>query len=280
MIINSRENNHQVSVAIEDYISFAKNLTDKEKALIADYKQWLPAVIIDCHAHCNLRKHVLDIDNRAYNHMLSTFPAFSLTDSARWNDFFHPGKKVLSLRFANVFRGVNHKKANEYLLEHSPQDDRVALYGLPNNADYTIKTMDHYRVSALKMYYSYLEPPAEEIYQFFPPRILAATQEKGVPIVLHLPTELSSCVSQVLRLVDDFPKLKICLAYIGLAESLSSDLERALTTLKQYRQIAFDTALVTSADVLEAAINLMEAERTKNNVWIRCTTSFDKINDL
>ena len=63
------------------YLAYAKSFTDKEKKLIREFEEWLPDVIIDCHAHCNLPEHVSSIDQRAYNHMLSTYPSFSLEES-------------------------------------------------------------------------------------------------------------------------------------------------------------------------------------------------------
>ncbi|PIR93383.1 hypothetical protein COT99_00960 [Candidatus Falkowbacteria bacterium CG10_big_fil_rev_8_21_14_0_10_43_10] len=148
----------------EAYLTHAKKFTDAEYSLIKDFVDWLPETIIDCHAHCNLPEHVCMIDDRAYHHMLSTFPSFSLEESKELQMLLYPGKTVRTLQFPKTFRGINHKVANLYLLEQSSNRDRIALYGLPDDIGYTVGMLDHPRVSALKMYYSYLEPPAKEIY--------------------------------------------------------------------------------------------------------------------
>jgi hypothetical protein len=158
------------------YLAYARNLTERETSFVTEFQSWLPEAITDCHAHCNLPEHFRWVGDQDYNHMLSTFPSFNLEESKEWHALLFPGKTVRSLRFPNVFRGIDHRMANLYLLEQSDAQDRVALYGLPDDCEYTIKMLEHPRVSALKMYYSYPEPPATEIYQYFPKIVLEAAQ--------------------------------------------------------------------------------------------------------
>jgi hypothetical protein len=109
------------------YLSYARRFTPLERVLIERYNEWLPRKIIDCHAHCNLKEHVNYVRKKDYNHMLSTFLSFSLEESHSWNVFFHKNKEIRTLRFPSVVRGVDHKKANLYLLNNSPRKDRIAL---------------------------------------------------------------------------------------------------------------------------------------------------------
>lgn len=243
------------------YLAYARSLNKQEQDLILEFQGWLPNTIIDCHAHCNLPEHVCSINDRAYNHMLSTFPSFSLEESNEWNELLHPGKNIHSLHFPNVFRGIDHKAANLYLLSQSDIQDRVALYGLPDDPEYTIEMLKHPRVSALKMYYSYLEPPATEIYQYFPKVILEVAQELDIPIVLHPPRSIAMCLDQIIKLVKDFPRLRICLAHLGLANNIVPGLAEAFTTIAAFPQIYFDTALVSSAEVVEMALRLVGSDR-------------------
>src|SRR3989344_2734915 len=161
------------------YLAHAMNLTEKECQLIDEFVVWLPQDIIDCHAHCNLPSHVRSVDERAFGHMLSTFAGFTLEKSKEWKEQFYPGKNVRTLRFPKTFRGVDHRQANLYLLRQSPAEDRIAVYGLPDDAEYTIGMLAHQQASALKMYHSYLEPPATEIYSYFPPDVLEEAQGMG-----------------------------------------------------------------------------------------------------
>lgn len=209
----------------EAYLAYARTFTETEQEIIREFAEWLPRMIIDCHAHCNLPQHVRWIDDRAYRPMLSTFPSFSLEESKEWHALLHPGKAIRTLRFPETFRGIDHRAANLYLLAQSPEHDRIALYGLPDDPDYTMEMLGHPRVSALKMYYSYLEPPATEIYQYFPKVVLEAAQKRNIPIILHPPKRITMCMGQILKLIKDFPRLRICLAHLSLTKQVVSGLE-------------------------------------------------------
>jgi hypothetical protein len=104
-----------------------------------------------------------------------------------------------------TFRGTNHRAANLYLLKQSDAQDRIALYGLPDDPEYTLRMfLEHPRVSALKMYYLYLEPPPTEIYQYFPKVVLEEAQKRDVPTVLHPPRKITECLDQIIKLAQDF----------------------------------------------------------------------------
>lgn len=229
--------------------------------MVREFEEWLPETIIDCHAHCNLPEYVRSIDQRSYYHMLPTFPSFTLDESRTWNELLHPGKDIQTLRFPKTFRGIDHRVANLYLLERSPIADRIALYGLPDDPEYTIQMMEHPRVSALKMYYSYLEPPATEIYQYFPRDILEAAQQRNVPIVLHPPGRITACLDQILQLVADFPKLRICLAHMSLTKQVVPGLEEAFSSIACHPMVSFDTALVPSTEVVSMALRIVGPDR-------------------
>lgn len=248
-------------IARDAYLSYAGNFNDTEHHLVDEFDHWLPTKIIDCHAHCNRPEHVRSVDDRAYYHMLSTFPSFTLEESKEWHHKFHPGKQIRSLRFPKTFRGIDHKAANLYLLEESPEQDRIALYGLPDDIQYTIGMLDHPRVSALKMYYSYLEPPATQIYQYFPPVVLEAAQARDIPIVLHPPKNIALCLDQILQLIEDFPRLRICLAHLSLTKYIVPVLGEAFAAIEQYPLVNFDTALVPSADVVSMALRIVGSDR-------------------
>ncbi len=245
----------------EAYLAYAKTLAEAEQGFIREFTEWLPPVMIDCHAHCNKPEHCHGIDDRAYRHMLSTFPSFSLEESKAWHAFLHPGKIIRTLRFPNVFRGIDHRAANLYLLTQSPEQDRVALYGLPNDPGYTIRMMSYPRVAALKMYYLYLDPAATEIYQYFPKVILEAAQERNLPIVLHPPQRITLCLDQILKLIQDFPRLRICFAHLSLTKQIVPGLEEAFLAISRYPQVYFDTALVPAPEVVAMAVRIIGTNR-------------------
>lgn len=245
----------------EKYLKNALSLTEEEITLMNFYSSWLPKDIIDCHAHCNLKDHFMYVEKRAYNHMLSTFPYFSLEESKKLRKLFFPGKRVRTIRFPKTFKGINHKQANAYLLDESTPDDLVAVFGLPEDYEYTIEVLSDKRAVALKMYHSYLDPPAKEIYEYFPKEILEVAQFLGKPIILHTPVRIDLCLNQVLDLIRDFPRLKICIAHLGLTKHVVAELEKAFSAIKPYAQVNFDTSLVPSSEVVKLALEKLGTER-------------------
>lgn len=251
----------KVTIKRDLYLQHSLCLTPKEISIIEDFSQWLPSEIIDCHSHCNLPDHVLEMDSTVCRHMFSTFPSFSLEESKAVKELFYPGKKVHTLRFPNAFRGINHRKANQYLVENSPRNDRIALFGLPEDVKYTISMLLHTRISALKMYHAYTNPPAFCIYDFFLPEILEVVQSLGIPIILHLPTKITQSLDDLLRLTADFPKLKIVVAHLGLTKFPSQKIVEICKELVDYPQIKFDTALCPSIDVVRIFLEIIGCDR-------------------
>lgn len=245
----------------EAYLAYALDFKPQERKLLTGFAQWLPQRIIDCHAHCNLAAHVRWIDDGTLNHILSTFPSFSLEESAQWHSTLYPNSEIRSLRFSKTFSGIDHKQANRYLIENSRPSDRIALYGLPDDIAYTVAALRHPRVSALKMYHSYFQPPATEVYQYFPKEVLETAQNLDIPIILHPPRIITKCQDQVVRLLGDFPRLRVVLAHLGLTKAVVPGLQEAYEALAQRNRIFLDTALVPSAEVVSLAIRYFGAER-------------------
>ena len=244
------------------YLKYALSLTQTECSRREQFSEWLPQEIIDCHAHSNLEQHVISMSERTRAHMLSTFPYFSLEESKTVQEMLYPGKRVRTLRFPKTFRGIDHRAANTYLLSQSGADDRIAIFGLPEDVSYTIGMLSHTRVSALKMYYSYWEPPATKIYEYFLPEILEEAQGRGIPIILHVPRIITTCKEDVTQVIRDFPRLRIVLAHLGLPMFLVPGLEETYTELASASENVFmDTSLNTSAEVIGAAISIFGTER-------------------
>ncbi len=252
---------HKLYQNREDYLRHAQMLTDEERGLITDFENWLPKNIIDAHSHSNLSEHVDDIPNEAFNHMLSTFPSFTIEESRVIQRLLHPSKSIRSLRFPNVFRGIDHKAANDFLLRHSTDKDRVAIFGLPEDIAYTVDALADPRVAALKMYYSYLRPPATKIYQIFKPRILEAAESTGKPIVLHTPRVITESFEEVITLHNDFPDLAISIAHLGSSKFDLPELQDAYDALAEGTNVMLDTALNPSLEVCVRALKVFGSKR-------------------
>jgi len=249
------------TVNSELYMADSLNLSMAELSLRDSYAEWLPNTIIDCHAHCGLQEHVEFMERKTYKHMLSTFPSLSLEQSNAMRPMFYPGKIVRSLRFAKTFRGINHRKVNSYLLENSDDFDRIALFGLPDDIVYTNEMLSHPRVTALKMYYSNVEPIADKIYEFFRPAILEVAQALGIPIILHLPHSYVECREDLRQMFADFPRLKISIAHLGPSDFLVDGLEEAFRESADYPYLNLDTSLNNSAEVIKLALSIFGSDR-------------------
>ena len=243
------------------YLQHSLTMKPQEALKVEEYAAWLPPVVIDAHAHAGLPEHVIDIPPKSYNHMLSTFPSYTIDESKKTHQLFHPSTEIRSLRFAKTFKGIAHIAANDYLLNNCPPGDRAALYGLPDNIPYTIDMLSDERVAGLKMYYSYLEPNATHIYEIFKPEILAVAEEKSVPIILHPPQVITNSIEDLLRLSADFPRLKVSIAHLGLSKFDIPGLQDAYSSLAEGTNFMLDTALNPSTEVTYRAINTFGVDR-------------------
>jgi hypothetical protein len=242
------------NIPTREYLEYSLQLTNTELQIRDEMMSWLPDIIIDCHAHCNPASLVGELDNGVRSHMMSTFPDFSLEDSKRVQAVLYPNKVVRTLRFANAYRGIDHRTANGYLLSRASELDGVALYGLPDEAEYTIGMLDHGKVQGLKMYYQYFNPPATTIREVFPPEILAAAQTQGVPIILHLPKMITQSVDDLCSVLEEFPRLVVVLAHLGLPHLPVPGLMAAYQRVAAYPNVFMDTSMIPSAEVTFMAL--------------------------
>jgi hypothetical protein len=244
-----------------DVMTYSLELNAIERVLRERFQSWLPDTIIDAHAHCNLGEHVLYREQKMFGHMMTTFPEYSLADSVASHEQFFPGITVRSLRFPQVFRGIDIKAANAYLLRQSPLTDRVALLGIPTDVDYTIRMLAHPRVSALKMYYIFFDPPAQTILQVFPVDVLAVAQEREIPIILHLPRVITRSLGDLLALLESFPRLRVVLAHLGLPHLPVPGLEEAYQRAAAHPNVFMDTAMIPSWEVVALALSTFGPSR-------------------
>jgi len=243
------------------YLSYAFELRPREIELIEKYGAILPETIIDCHAHSNPPNAVGELDQPTCEHMMSTFPIWTIRQSRQAQAKLLPGKRIRTIRFANAYRGINHRLSNEYLFDHATDDDLVAAYGIPTDLEYTIRILRGPRSCALKMYYWYSDPPAEEIYQFFRPEALEEAQSLGKPIILHLPDFLYLCADDLRRLLRDFPRLPIVLAHMALVEEEVPGLRELYAEFARYKTVVIDTAMNRSARLVRLALETFGPDR-------------------
>lgn len=251
-----------IEIDKDAYMRYALQFTEKEKQLQNMFMDWLPDVIIDSHAHILPEPFAPELlDSFEYGSIMSTFPSFSLEESDQAKAVFYPNKKVISARFLIPFRGAILKETNECIGNLPDSEGIPVLYCLPDDTEYTIREMESRRYVALKAYFSYFDPPATKIYQYFVPEVLAVAEEMGLPIILHLPSSINSCKDDLKRVIQDFPKLKIVLAHMGLADKPSPEISAVFREFAMYPNICMDTSMVTSAGIIKSGLDAFGSER-------------------
>ena len=246
----------------EKYRYRSMHLTAGEKQLQRVLEQELPGEIIDVHTHCNLADHVQELPPSTANLPMATFAHYSLPEARRTRNFLWRGRNVRSLRFANAFKGIDHRGANSYLRENCELfGDEFVAYGLPDDLPYSTSLLRTPGCRALKVYHRYFDPPATSIAEILPGPLLAAAEEAGIPVILHLPLPPSLSAPELTSVIDRYPDLNVVLAHIGTARSENSADLASLQSLAIYPRISLDTALVTDRLVLAKSISAFGYER-------------------
>lgn len=214
----------------------AFSLSEKEIELSSSLTERLPRIVIDAHLHCAYSSDVLEMSDKAYGHMISTFPFFTCEESQMMNILFYPSVEIRSLRFGMVFKGVDFEKMNNSLVQHALPGDRVALYGTLDNPDYVINELSTGKFAALKMYYSYPEENAKTIIGTFSKKILRFVEAQKIPIICHLPFSLDEEVEDILELQQAFPNLRMTICHLG-----STEVHHGERTTESFRMIGKNT---------------------------------------
>lgn len=248
-------------VSGKDYIGDSLLFSRQEETLRDELLSWMPTSIIDVHTHANGSDAVEDLSEKALNCVYSSFPDFSLEDSNLLKQAFFGSISRQCLRFANPYKGINHRLANQYLVSNQPQGDLIALCAIPDDIGYTLDEIRSGRYVAVKSYPSFFEPSAKYVRDFFPNEILTVVELRSLPIILHLPVPLDQCIAEIVQVCDAYPRLQIILAHAGRIQTAGPGTIAALTVIKKLENIVFDTSMVTSTEVLGAILSELGAHR-------------------
>ncbi|MDB5159989.1 MAG: hypothetical protein JWO99_252 [Candidatus Saccharibacteria bacterium] len=247
------------------YFAHSMKPMDYEVAFIDELNKELPSSIIDAHVHASEEDH-FDITKAQtiLDKSASTFPETTIEQSQQIDALLHPGMSVRKLRFAHAFRGIDHKAVNDYLIEQSPVQDRVALFGVSENdeeIEYTREELLSGKYSALKMYYCSTAEEKKNLYEYFPPQVLEIAEKVAVPIILHLPKTVSKSMDEIRMLVQDYPNLRIMLAHAGVTWTLPTDFDTTMAEIAGYKNITVDTSGVTNSAIIRATLAHLGPQR-------------------
>lgn len=225
----------------------------------------LPTSIIDVHVHAAEADH-FDVSQAQsiLDKSASTFPETTIEQSRQLDALLHPGIEVRKLRFAHAFKGIAHRAVNTYLLENSPEQDRVALFGVSENEEeieYTREELRSEQYSGLKMYYCSTSEEKSELYDYFPKEVLEVAEEVDVPVILHLPKTISRSMDEIRALTHDFPNLRVMLAHIGVTWTYPANFPKTMAEVASYKNVTVDTSGVTDPSIIETALEHLGPER-------------------
>jgi len=225
----------------------------------------LPSSIVDVHTHAAEASH-FDITQAQsiLDKSASTFPETTIEQSQQIDALLHPGVLVRKLRFAHAFKGISHRAVNEYLLENSPEEDRVALFGISENdeeIEYTREELRSGQYSGLKMYYCSSSEEKTKLYEYFPKEVLEVAEEVDVPIILHPPKTVSRSMDEIRALAHDFPDLRVMLAHVGVTWTYPTNFSATMSEVAGYKNISVDTSGVTNPSIIATALEHLGPKR-------------------
>jgi hypothetical protein len=243
------------------YLGWALDQSDDEARLRDEIIDWLPAEIIDVHAHASGPASYTGFSDFGWGQARASFPTWSIDHSRCIRRFLYGRSQVRQLRFAFPFKGMDHRDANCYLRRNAGSADLVALCGLPDDLAYTEDQLRARHYCALKMYPFYFEPPAENISEYFPPPVVAVANELRIPLIVHLASPLEESAGQVLDLAAECPDTTIILAHLGRQALPTIAAQTAFRQVAECERVVLDTSMCIDSDIYRMAFANFGPER-------------------
>ncbi len=249
------------------YVNHALTMNEQEEEIRAKILPEIPDTIIDSHTHVFVpgSLDVTEIPIHIQDHMMSTFPGFTLEQSLASDQLLFQGKQISKARFAHIFPNINKKIVNSFVGGTLPkQGDIPVLFGISDSKediDYTIASIESGIFKAIKMYYLATEPPKYGFLEYFPEAVLESAEKNEHPVIVHLPHSLYRSSDEVMDVAQRHPDLKIILAHVGVANIDKPELDDRLAAFAKAPNIFVDTALVDESNVVLKALQHLGPKR-------------------
>ena len=248
-------------------VEIASERAIDRRIYIEELAPWLPARIIDCHVHVGLKEFWGPVSPERARSIW----ALEVAQENSWEDFrrtcssLFPEQRVSVIAFASVAREVDIESANEYVRAGvaDPANDAVGLFatrpewdaGLIRDAMFQgFKGIKPYPDLAMR------DTLETSIYDFLPREHLAALDEFGGILMLHLPRSGRLAdpdnVREVLEISDTYPNVTIILAHVGRAYGLTTA-KRGLPHFIDRESVYFDISANLNADVFQCALEMI-----------------------
>lgn len=243
------------------HLRWALDESQAERGMRAEILSRLPTTIMDVHSHANGSDAVGTLSASGWRQPRSSFPSWSVAETYTLRSYLFGKARVRSLIMAQPYRGIDHRKANSYLLANVTPPDLVTLCGLPDDIKYTINEIQSGRYAALKMYPHYAEPAYSTVKEYFPFEVVAAAARQHMPLILHLPRPLSQCVDEVIEVAENFLDARIVLAHLGRESEATDQVRWAMRRVSMLPQVAMDCSMAVEPDVHRLALEVFGADR-------------------
>jgi len=234
-----------------------------------------PETIIDFHSHAGPEEAVIAEENKipetygdtfTYREIGATFLHRAILSGILTRQNLH---KVYQVVMAFPFRETNVKKANEWLLKETEGGGGFLPFLIlpPGNSllEQTKKNLEAGSYFGIgEMHPEFVSPRAENIRGekgYLSEESLELANKQCLPITIHLPTHLLNHIEEVKKFSIDYPKLKIVLAHMGLAQVLTPRSKEALKEAVNLPNVYFDTSTVTDKEVFAYVLKEAGAEK-------------------
>ncbi|MDD5590191.1 MAG: amidohydrolase family protein [Candidatus Portnoybacteria bacterium] len=225
-------------------------LNEKEKETARMIRSQMPHIIIDSHVHCSPKKRGQALINEAASipgNMFNFFPW------GKHRSFFR--RVFCDLQYIATTLGFPGKDEsnNAYILHLS----RTYKNCIPIFLSSNLPEKGWGRLFAgLKMYPSSRQKSSAEskISDVFPEGALKSADRSKRAIILHLPRDIFSHIEELLALAAKYPGISFIIAHMGNIYKDRKDMGDILGTIKPAKNILFDTAMITDAQLIGRTI--------------------------
>lgn len=232
---------------------------------------WLPERIIDCHVHVTLAEHMGPIspERIAANWAMEVGLEQSWEQLADNYRLLFNDREVRALAFGGVFCEVDIESNNSYVLQGLSRPELCAGVLCVTHPEWDGEAVTRALMSGFIGIKPYPDLAAQgtnevSIFDFLPRAHLAALDENGGILMLHLPRKRRlgdpDNLKELAEISDAYPRVRIIVAHIGRSFCLPAA-RRGLPGLAGRANMWFDTSANLNADVFEYAIETVGPDR-------------------
>jgi len=245
------------------YLEESLKLNSAEDKIKTDVLKKIPTTIIDFHSHMGRPQDVERLPQDLISDLCTTYPYFSYENHLQTRQTLWGCKNIKQVVFAFPFRGVNIRNGNQYIYDVASSDDSFIpfLTGDPHDPKYTIKELKTGKWRGVKMYPKQLHPSADRIVDFYPAPILDEINNQKLPIILHLPNNLTIDHPELIQLAQTFPRVRFIIAHFGMAKGSILEVEQVLQKLAPSENIVLETSWFSNAGIITIALRCLGLDR-------------------